>query len=162
MHFLTVVHPSLTFLIKKNDIHFSRTVKSSPQFNFSYSTWAAHLPFPFILHVVLTKSCIAPIVPASTLSVCRENILISPHCYLCETAPPSAHNFSKLEPEGLIPELTIQAQKDSKVLFKLANLVLFRTNKRTSRNTWNNAVLFTMVTRTHSATAAGQLIQRNS
>lgn len=132
---------------------------------FSTIFFLLHLSCPpaFSLHFTccVDKELHCPHCP-SQHSVCRENILISPHCYLCETAPPSAHNFSKLEPEGLIPELTIQAQKDSKVLFKLANFVLFRTKKRTSRNTWNNAVLFTMVTRTHSATAAGQLIQRSS
>lgn len=34
------------------------------------------------------------------LSVCRENILISPHSYPCETAPSSAHNYSEVESQN--------------------------------------------------------------
>jgi len=60
----------LNIFDKKNYIHFSKNAKSCSQFLFSYPTQAAHLPFPFILNVTLTKSCIAPTVPASTLSVC--------------------------------------------------------------------------------------------
>lgn len=133
--------------------HFSKNVESSQQFNFFHPS----CPPAFLL---CFKYCIDKELcchhGASQHSYqFAENILISPHCYLCESASSSAHNYSKVEPEGLVPELIKQTQEDLKGLFKLADL--FRTNKRISRNSWNNAVLLTTVTRTHTATAAKQL-----
>lgn len=77
--------PQLNIFDKKHYVHFSKSVKGSPQLIFPtpsklptcYSVLPAHhLPFLFVLNVILTKSCIASIVPASTLCLQREHFNI--------------------------------------------------------------------------------------
>lgn len=69
---------------------------------------------------MLTKSCIAPIVPVSSVSLQREHFNIPTLLWDCTINLLTI--IAQAEAEGLVPEMITQVQKDLKSLFKLENL----------------------------------------